>query len=147
MKDCRQHFIYKTGSINFSLSISCTILYSGNVWQEENFGKFGEPSAIHQTKTIQVISNLLGNLLICQTFFAKILCIHFCQTLSPSNFPTTYGILYTHIIFVKHTTDYEFPLNVSILCYVTLCLCGVFGCTLPLPVSTETSSSLYDIQL
>ena len=48
------------------------------------FGEFGELSTIHQTKLVLTINNLLADLLICQTFFAK--CSK--QVNSP-NFPPT----------------------------------------------------------
>ena len=38
-----------------------------------NIGKFGESSVICQTKTIQIINNLLADLLIHQTFFRQML--------------------------------------------------------------------------
>ena len=37
------------------------------------FGEFGESSVIHQTKTIQISTNLFADLLICQTSFCQML--------------------------------------------------------------------------
>ena len=51
------------------------ILYSRKVWQGK-FGKFGESSMIHQTKTIQISiynKHLLADLLIRQTYFCQML--------------------------------------------------------------------------
>ena len=54
---------------------------------EGKFGEFGESFVIHQTKTIHNSTNLLANLLICQTFIAKYSKEQTCQTFSPPNFP------------------------------------------------------------
>ena len=61
------------------------------------FGEFGELSMTHQTKTIQISNNLLTDLLIRQTFFAKYLertnspnfsaaKIHGCVSTVPNNY-------------------------------------------------------------
>ena len=60
-----------------------------------NFGKFGQLSAIHQTKTIQTIHS--------PNFLPKSSSIHFCQTLSLPKFPTTQYTVHTALF--KMATD------------------------------------------
>ena len=90
----------------------------------KNFGKFGEPSAIHQTKTIHVISNLLADLLICQTLFR--------QNLYPSTFAKRYhhqtfplyGILYIHVILsIPLIMNFHSMLVYTVLCNPVLVWC------------------------
>ena len=66
----------------------------------DKFGEFGKSSEICQTKP-STINNLLTSLFICQTFLAKCLSIHFCQTLSLK--PSHYMVLYTNIQFLMCT--------------------------------------------
>ena len=65
------------------------------VWREtlagENIGKFGESFVICQTKTIQIINNLLADLLIHQTFFHQMLKKNQFAKLSPRQIFPLYG--------------------------------------------------------
>ena len=71
------------------------------------FGEFGELSAIHQTKLVLTINNLLADLLIRQTFF--------CQMLETSQFaklfPRQTFPLYGIFIFQAGTCNLQLALD------------------------------------